>query len=144
MACLLDVNVLVALSWPNHVHHERAREWFTDHHSAGWATCSATQTGFVRVSSNAKVVPEARSPREAMLLLRQYVALPGHEYWNDDVQFVDSEFVAEGRIVGHRQVTDAHLVALTMRHAGRLVTFDRRLADVLPARAAASDTLWML
>lgn len=30
-------------------------------------------------------------------------------------------------IVGHRQVTDAHLLALARRHGGRLVTFDAGL-----------------
>jgi predicted nucleic acid-binding protein len=25
---LLDVNVLIALAWPNHVHHDLAQTWF--------------------------------------------------------------------------------------------------------------------
>jgi predicted nucleic acid-binding protein len=28
MITLLDVNVLIALAWPNHVHHGIARNWF--------------------------------------------------------------------------------------------------------------------
>jgi len=31
---LLDVNVLVALFDPDHVHHELAHDWFADHRSA--------------------------------------------------------------------------------------------------------------
>ena len=30
MIALPDVNVLVALAWPNHVHHEQARGWFEE------------------------------------------------------------------------------------------------------------------
>lgn len=30
MIRLLDVNVLVALAWPNHVHHEAVQAWFTE------------------------------------------------------------------------------------------------------------------
>ena len=30
MTALLDVDVLVALAWPNHVHHDPARAWFKD------------------------------------------------------------------------------------------------------------------
>ena len=29
MVALLDVNVLVALAWPNHVHHTQAHRWFS-------------------------------------------------------------------------------------------------------------------
>jgi toxin-antitoxin system PIN domain toxin len=90
MAALLDVNLLVALAWPNHVHHQPALAWFQRHHSAGWATCPVTESGFVRVSSNVASVPEARTPREAILLLRRIVAFPHHEFWQDDVSFAAS------------------------------------------------------
>ena len=56
MVGLFDVNVLVALAWPNHVHHARALDWFREHSPLGWATCSITETGFVRVSSNRAAV----------------------------------------------------------------------------------------
>jgi hypothetical protein len=80
---LLDVDVLVALAWPNHAHHEAAHRRFDRHQRQGWATSSSTQTGFVRVSSNAGVLPDARSPREAIGLLREMVALPHHELWSN-------------------------------------------------------------
>jgi len=31
------------------------------------------------------------------------------------------------RLLGHRQVTDAYLLALAVRQQGRLVTFDQRI-----------------
>jgi len=42
--------VLIALAWPNHVHHERAQAWFSSSRDQGWATCPVTESGFVRVS----------------------------------------------------------------------------------------------
>jgi uncharacterized protein len=104
---LLDVDVLVALAWPNHVHHEAAHRRFDRHQRQGWATCSITQTGFVRVSSNARVLPDARSPREAIGLLREMVALPHHELWSDDVSITDGRWIAVERLVAAAQVTDA-------------------------------------
>ena len=47
---LLDVNVLLALAWPTHVHHLAAHRWFAENHDAGWATCPLTQLGFVRLA----------------------------------------------------------------------------------------------
>lgn len=132
---LLDVNLLVALAWPNHVHHEGAMAWWRHRKGKPWATCPATQFGFVRVSSNRYVVREARTPSEAIGLLERIVSQPGHVFWADDISIVDSTAIDAARIVGHRQVTDAHLVALAIRHGGRLATFDRGVGEVVPAGA---------
>jgi toxin-antitoxin system PIN domain toxin len=78
LTALLDVNVLVALAWPNHVHHRIARTWFEQNGSSSWATCSITENGFVRISSNPKVVDEARTPAEAVLMLQQLVRVGEH------------------------------------------------------------------
>jgi uncharacterized protein len=133
---LLDVNVLVALAWPNHVHHSAAHAWFDQVGRAGFATCSVTQSGFVRVSSNRRAIPDARTPREAREILRRITDLPGHVFWPDDTEIASSEHIAWERLGSHAQVTDAHLLALALRHGGRLATFDRALADLAPEGTA--------
>lgn len=132
MVVLLDVNVLIALAWPNHIHHRVARDWFARNAAAGWATCSVTQAGFIRVSANRKVTPEAKSPADARQLLRQMVALRGHQFWSDDIALADSELIDDSRVLGYRQVSDAHLLALAIRHSGRLATLDRGILDLVP------------
>jgi uncharacterized protein len=127
---LLDVNVLVALAWPNHLHHHRALHWFNEIRDAGWATCSITEAGFVRVSSNAKVIPGARSPREAIQLLGEIQRVPGHEFWADDVSLIGPEGGVFDRVVGYRQITDAHLLSLAIRREGVLSTFDRGIPEL--------------
>jgi len=42
---LLDVNVLLALSDPMHLHHEAAHVWFVEKGKAAWATCPITENG---------------------------------------------------------------------------------------------------
>jgi toxin-antitoxin system PIN domain toxin len=138
---LLDVNALVALAWPNHVHHAPAREWFRRHHREGWATCPVTESGFVRVSSNPRATPEARTPGEAVLLLRRLVEVPGHEFWADDVSLARSERLPIERLTGHRQVADAHLLLLAAERGGRLVTFDRGASHLVPDGSAGEVLL---
>ena len=82
---LLDVNVLIAFAWPTHVHHRPVRDWFRKHRDDGWATCPMTECGFVRISSNPKILPNAVEPNEAVALLRQLAAMPGHHFWPDDI-----------------------------------------------------------
>lgn len=133
MTALLDVNVLIALGWPNHVHHAAARHWFSRSSSRGWATTPITEVGFVRISSNRKVMQVATTPSTAIAMLESLTALPGHTFWADDVPFVvDTDGDRDG-VSSHRQVTDAHLVALAVRRGGVLATFDGALADSAPA-----------
>ena len=129
-AFLLDVNVLVALVWPNHVHHAAARRWFARLAGRTWATTPVTEFGFVRVSSNPVAVGDALSPAEALTVLEEIRRRPGHETWADDVTPTDRRWVDPARLVGHRQISDAHLLALARRHQGRLATLDQGLVEL--------------
>ena len=132
MIALLDVNVLVALAWPNHIYHAPARKWFRGQREMGWATCPTTENGFIRVSSNVRVVPEAKSPREAALFLRDLIKLDRHVFWPEEASVIDDRWISIDAIHTHRQVTDAHLLSLALRRQGRLATFDRGILQLLP------------
>ena len=127
---LLDVNVLLALSWPGHQSHRTAQQWFARNAARGWATCPLVETGFVRISSNPAFSPQAVSPAEAVEALRISVQHPSHQFWADDEQVTSALAIVKGRLVGHEQVTDAYLLALAIRHKGRLATLDKGVSDL--------------
>lgn len=133
MVHLLDVNLLIALAWPQHVHHSQGHEWFERVGHKAWATCPITQMAFVRISSNPKIIPDAVSPRQAVAALRQMTSLAGHEFWSDDIAPVNAETFLSLSMVGHRQVTDAYLLALAMHHSSKLATLDKEVTNLLPA-----------
>ena len=133
MIALLDVNVLVALAWPNHVHHGSATAWFRANEAAGWATCPVSESGFVRVSANRHAIATATTVGGAIELLRRFRSRPSHRFWSDDISIADASEIAVEAIAGYRQVTDAHLLALAVRREGVLVTFDQHLAALGPA-----------
>jgi hypothetical protein len=135
---LLDVNALVALAWDSHVHHVPIRRWFRRHARDGWATCPVTEAGFVRVSSNPQVLPSPITVTAARDVLRALRGAGAHRFLFNDVSLTGDEVPP---LVGHRQVTDALLVAVARRNGTRLVTFDAAIAkigqpeDVLVLRA---------
>ncbi len=141
MIALLAVNVLIALAWPNHIHHSHASRWFADHQHEGWATCPATQSGFVRVSSKPRALQDARSPREACALMRRVTELPHLEFWSDQVAIATSEWVDHAKLLGHRQVTDAHLLAIAIENGGCLATLDRGIRHLVPTEAAGQTAV---
>jgi len=139
---LLDVNVLVALAWPNHVHHGLAQRWFSAAAADGWATCPLTQSGFVRVSSNPSM-PNAVTPAEAIEFLRRLLDVGDHVAFDDAISIADAPEVDRARIVSHRLVTDAHVLAIARRHRARLATLDRGVHRCL-ARGDADPTIVLL
>ena len=124
---LLDVNGLVALAWDSHIHHARMREWFTANAAQGWATCPIVESGFVRVSSNAKALPHAVTVSDARRVLAALRNVAGHQFVSNDVSLCDPDVPV---IHGYRQVTDVVLLVVARRHGIRLVTFDRGLAEI--------------
>jgi len=124
---LLDVNVLVALFDPDHVHHELAHDWFADHRAQGWATCPMTQNGLIRVLAN----PRYGSPESTLRAVRDAVtrllSSKDHQFWEDDISLCDDTLFDVTAMVGHRQITDVYLLGLAKRRKGHLVTFDRSI-----------------
>lgn len=129
-AYLLDVNLLVALTWPDHLLHESAQRWFATR-AEQWATSTVTETGFVRVSMNRNVVTNAASWPDALEMLATMRETPGHERWSTDVDLLASPLARRAPIMGHRQVTDVHLAALAADRGAQLATLDRGVVDAL-------------
>lgn len=138
MIQLLDVNVLIALTWPNHVHHEAARSWFAKIRKNGWATCPVTDAGFVRISCNPSAVGQSASPTDAILLLGRLRQLESHSFWAMDRSIVDLPPGILRRIQGYRQITDAMLLALAIQYGGQLATFDSGFAGLLAREEMSS------
>lgn len=122
MRSLLDVNVLIALLDADHASHRTALAWFSEHAADGWASCPITENGCVRVMSHSSY-PHAPSTTVVERLLGA-TAHRAREFWPDDLSLLDAGLIDATRIHGPRQLTNAYLLALAVKHGGRLVTFD--------------------
>ena len=123
MRALLDVNVLIALLDSDHVSHTVAIEWFEANARHGWASCPISQNGCIRIMST----PSYRNALPVPVVMERLAAATGtrwHEFWTDDLSLLDPKVAEAPRLLGPRQLTDAYLLALAVRHGGRLVTFD--------------------
>jgi toxin-antitoxin system PIN domain toxin len=135
---LLDLNILTALLWPTHEHHDAAHRWFVARAEAPWATCLLTQLGFVRLVSNPAFSGDALSPVEALALLAENLTHAHHQFWSESLEVPGAVKEMEEQLQGYRQLTDAYLLALAHRHKGVLATFDRGLRTLGGRRFEAS------
>lgn len=124
---LLDVNLLVALFDPDHVHHDLAHDWFADHEANGWATCALTENGFVRVLANPSYGAAIVRAPELVDRLRQFCDSAHHTFWTETVSLRDKKLFKPALVRGHRQVTDVYLLGLAKTKGGCLATFDRTI-----------------
>jgi uncharacterized protein len=133
MTYLLDVNVLLALCDPRHVHHETAHRWFQFTGRHGWATCPLTENGFIRIASQPRYPNSPGGPGAVGAVLRKFCVGPAHVFWPDDVSLLDGQRFEWSRLLSHAHITDVYLLALAVHHKGKLATFD----TAIPAGAVA-------
>lgn len=123
MTVLLDASVLIALTVDDHRQHAIALTWFKDR-VGPFATCPLTQGALLRT-----ILREGGTAEQALDVLAALTSDAGHQFWPDSLGYDE---VSLRGVVGHRQVTDAYLAALTRHRQAQLATFDRGLALLHP------------
>jgi uncharacterized protein len=123
VTCLLDGNVLVALTVAEHVHHHVVSRWFAAH-ARTFATTPTTQGTLLRF-----LLRSGLDGADAWAVLDGVARHPRHGFWPDSAAY-DARTLRG--VVGHRQVTDSYLAARAREQAARLVTLDRGLAAAHP------------
>lgn len=122
---LLDANVLIALAIAEHEHHDRASAWAAG--EAALALCPITEGALARF-----LVRTGEHPGAVREILAAYYASGRVEFWPDTASYSEIDLSA---VRGHRQITDACLVALALQRGTRLATLDEGLALAHPRGA---------
>jgi uncharacterized protein len=137
---LLDVNLLVALFDPDHIHHDLAHDWFSDNRRGGWATGPITENGLVRVLSNPRYESPVSTVPAVVERLKKFTASGRHEFWPDEVTMTNGSLFKSASVRGHRQLTDVYLLGLALKRGGRLATLDQSI-PLAAVAGATRDTL---
>lgn len=123
MSYLLDASVLIPLLTPEHVHHQAAQDWLRP--IGAFAGCPITEGSLVRYIFRTR--PDGAEA--SAIMLSRLAAWPGYTFWGDSMSYAQVDL---SHVIGHKQVTDAYLVALARSKGGRLATFDEALAAFYP------------
>ncbi|GAA4399065.1 TA system VapC family ribonuclease toxin [Tsukamurella soli] len=133
---LLDVNVLLALTWDQHVHHVIAHERFAE--LDAWSTCPATEAGLLRLLLTEQVVGRKVSGGEALGQLDAMRRVPGWSFLADAGSLA-APAIDTRVLMGRRQVTDLQLVNLAASNDTKLATFDSAIEGAL----VPADRRWV-
>jgi toxin-antitoxin system PIN domain toxin len=128
---LLDVNVVIASVFADHMAHGAARSFVE--RLERFHTTPMTQGGFLRFATRPwkNERKEEQPPRLTMAgaqtKLREFTAADGHVFLPDDAPFTE---VGLRSMQGHRQWTDAYLLHLARRHGLALASLESRMANL--------------
>ena len=120
MIYLLDVNALVALGFMNHEFHDRLAAWVKSLNSAGLASCSITELGFVRVLAQAPAYEFTVAQSRSLLLGLKKTRISSFTFLADvhDVSYLPAW------VETPKQITDGHLIKLASANSAVLATLD--------------------
>ncbi|MGH8989508.1 MAG: TA system VapC family ribonuclease toxin [Acidimicrobiales bacterium] len=133
------MNVLLALTWDQHIHHEVAHERFAE--LGSWSTCPVTEAGLLRLLLTERVVGRKVSGGEALGQLDAMRRVPGWSFLADSVSLA-APLVDTRVLMGRRQVTDLQLVNLAAANDTRVATFDAALRASLVPEDQRWVTVW--
>ena len=131
MIYLLDVNVLLSIVDRAHLHHRSVFRWFHEVATvSGWATCSITENGFVRILSQISYPNATLTPAAAGDLLGQLKSSSSGlcQFWPSDVSITDQRIFALELLTGTKQTTDLYLAGLAFSNGGKFATLAGRVA----------------
>ena len=86
---LLDINLLLALMDPMHVHHEPSHQWFAENGQQAWATCPLTENGFIRIAGHPNYPNRPGDITAVFSIFRQLCEAAAHHFWPEDLSILD-------------------------------------------------------
>jgi len=128
---LLDVNILVALFDPGHIHHRSVARWFGTP-GLQWGVCAFSEAGFLRVSIG--TAAGRRTLEQAANIIKSFSNDPNFSYWPMRASWASLTEPFQRRVYGHRQITDAYLLGLAIKEKGVLVTLDKAIRYLAGSR----------
>lgn len=126
MPDLLDANIWISLSAPDHVHYKRARQYWDEEADRELFFCRITALALLRYLTNAKVLGnKAMGSAEAWQALHTWLKDPSVRYAHEPSGLDDwlGRWSLE-KIIRSAAWTDTYLAAFAAAGRFRLVTFD--------------------
>ena len=124
---LLDVNALLALLDPLHVHHDAAHRWFENRSPMRLMICSHTLNGVIRVASQPKYPNTLGTSSRVREIMQQFVRQTDAETGEREISLLNDAILLRPELLTPSRVTDLYLLALAAANGAMLATFDQRI-----------------
>ncbi len=124
---LLDVNVLLALLSPTHIHHRSATSWYAVHSSFGWSLTSVTFLGAVRIMAQPTYKEFLGGVADAYKLIRTLQESQYQLVLQSNLEPLGTTGIPD---IPSKHLTDWYLIKLAQYYRLTFVTFDALAASL--------------
>ena len=124
---LLDVNALLALLDPLHIHHDAAHRWFERQSPLRLFTCSHTENGVIRVASQPKYPNSLGTAGRVRQVMQDFIQQTSAEACDREVSLLTEGVLLRPDLLTPARVADLYLLALAAFNHAILATFDQRI-----------------
>jgi len=131
-----DVNVLVAASRPDHVHHRAAATWLREARNEAQRgrrldVLPMVATGFLRLVTHPRVFPDPTPTELALDFIEALLQTPGVRVTPLGDEWPALQQLCRGKLLSGTAVPDAWIAATVKSNGLHLVTFDRDFSRLL-------------
>jgi predicted nucleic acid-binding protein len=139
---LPDVNTMLALLDPLHLHHEAAHQWYGEKRPLRLMLCPHVIHGVIRVASQPRYPNPLGTCAQVRKVLIDFVKHVKPAFCEQDVSLLDERVVAKPEELTPSRVSDLYLLALAVANGAQFATFDTRIpADAIAGGKAALDCI---
>ncbi len=133
MPYLLDVNVLIARSDPDHEFHVQTTRRLMKRSRENLLLCPITENGFLRIFGHPRYPHGPGSPSRAAEHLAVLRRMANVQFVPDSLSISDRSAFPTLDSCTPKQLTDLYLIGLATSFGARFVTFDGRIpAHLVP------------
>ncbi len=124
---LLDINALLALLDPMHIHHEDAHNWYQTNSPIRLLICPHIENGVIRVASQPRYPNHLGTSATVSENLKQFIQQLEVERCLTDISLLDDKLLLKPSLLTPSSIADLYLLAIASNNNAKLATFDRRI-----------------
>jgi predicted nucleic acid-binding protein len=124
---LLDINALLALLDPMHVHHDNAHRWYEANSPVQLLICPHVENGVMRVASQPRYPNHLGTTAMVRENLRKFTEQLKVERCANDASLLDDNILKKPALLTTSSIADLYLLAVAVANNAKLATFDRRI-----------------
>lgn len=124
---LLDINALLSLLDPLHIHHEDAHRWYDESSPVQLLICPHVENGVMRVASQPRYPNCLGTSGHVRQALQKFMTQLKVERCESHASLMDNSLLRKPELLTPASIADLYLLALAVANKAKLATFDKRI-----------------
>lgn len=139
---LPDVNTVLALLDPMHLHHEAVHRWYVKQKKPQLVFCSHVINGVIRVAGQPRYSNPLGTCGRVRELLAMFVAHVNSRFCLHDVSLLNDKIFPRSEELTPSRIGDLYLLALAVENGAKFATLDTRIsAEAVTGGSAALEII---